>query len=65
MTTVTCYEMRVSQVFVCEKCGLELKVIKECQDARKSHGQCSCEHDENSECCNISCCGEDLKLKKA
>jgi len=64
MTSATCSEMKVGQVFVCEKCGLELKVMKECKDVGKSPEHCNCETNGGTECCNITCCGEELKLKK-
>ena len=37
------------QVLYCEKCGVELKVIKDCDST------CAC---------NIICCGRPLKLKE-
>jgi hypothetical protein len=45
-----CNEMKTGQVYSCEKCGLELKVVKSCS-------ACSCER-------GLECCGEPLKLKE-
>lgn len=28
----SCHEMKLGQVYVCEECRLEIKVIKECQE---------------------------------
>ena len=28
----SCHEMKMDQVYVCEGCGLELKVVKECKE---------------------------------
>jgi hypothetical protein len=44
--------MKLGQVYVCKDCGLELKVVKECDC---SEGECSCE--------SISCCNGDMTLK--
>ena len=55
-----CHEMKVGQVYVCgcEGCGLELKVVKECEQAGISEEECSCEvHG------GLECCGGSLKLK--
>ena len=41
--------VRVNQVLVCDTCGVELKVIKDCDST------CAC---------NIICCGKQLSLKK-
>ena len=27
-----CHDMRKNEIFVCEDCGMELQVIKECKD---------------------------------
>lgn len=52
-----CHEMRVGQVYVCEDCGLALRVVGECKECAEE--ACSCE-----EPCTFECCGEPLKLKK-
>ncbi len=30
MQMASCHEMKMGQVYVCEGCGLELQVVKEC-----------------------------------
>ena len=47
-----CSQMKLGQVYTCEDCGLELKVVKECDCTEDS---CSCD--------DASCCGDELKLK--
>ena len=42
--------VKIDQILCCETCGVELKVIKDC----------------DSTCmCNIICCGEPMKLKES
>jgi hypothetical protein len=50
--------MELGQVYVCEDCGLELEVVKECVDCGEDAASCECE-----EHCDFSCCGEEMKLK--
>ena len=57
-----CHEMRLHQVWRCEECGLELRVVNECENADLTEEQCAC-HYENGPCC-FSCCGEELILKE-
>jgi hypothetical protein len=50
--------MKLGEVYVCEECGLELQVVKECDECGEDEESCECvEH------CNFSCCGEEMKLK--
>jgi hypothetical protein len=51
--------MRLGQVYVCEECGLELKVVKECHEVGLPEEECSCAVHGGFECC-----GEPLALKK-
>jgi hypothetical protein len=44
--------MEVGQVYVCNDCGLELKVVKTCDCSEQ---ECGCEA--------MSCCGGALTLK--
>jgi hypothetical protein len=56
---ISCHEMRLGQVYVCNECGLELKVVKECREVGIPEEDCSCgEHG------GFECCGETLKLKE-
>jgi hypothetical protein len=52
-----CHEMKAGQIFVCEDCGLELTVTKECTECSEEGEEC-CSGD-----CIFSCCGSDLVLK--
>ena len=45
----SCHQMKLGQVYVCEDCGLELKVVKECECTLAD--------------CEFKCCGEEMKLK--
>ena len=51
----SCHEMKVGQVYACEGCGLELKVVKECGSPAE---ECEC-----PEPCTFECCDEPPKLK--
>jgi len=51
--------MKLGQVYVCEECGLELEVVKECKEAGLPDEECSCAAHGGFECC-----GEPLKLKE-
>ena len=58
-TMPTCHDMELGQVYVCEGCGLELKVVQECEECGIDAEACGCE-----EPCVFECCGEPLKLKQ-
>jgi len=55
-----CHEMKMNQVYVCEDCGLELKVVKECEECKPEAptAACGC-----AEGCSFECCGEPMKLR--
>jgi hypothetical protein len=55
---VECHEMKAGQIYVCEECGLELKVVKECEECGTEDATCGVES------CSFVCCGEPLKLKE-
>ena len=57
-----CHDMEVGEIYACEECGIELKVVKECKNSEKPADQCSC-HEEGEEC-TFSCCGRPLTRKK-
>jgi len=49
-----CCDMKEGDLFVCEKCGLELSVKKACR----------CDADAPEKCTvPLKCCGEDMKKK--
>ena len=54
---LSCHDMKKDQVYVCESCGIELKVLKECKNAGIAEDQ----HDH--ECCNFVCCEKEMTLK--
>ena len=56
----SCHEMKLGDVYVCEDCGLELKVIKECQECSDEEAACGCVEE-----CKFACCGEEMKKKGA
>ncbi|MDD5232611.1 MAG: hypothetical protein PHG91_04375 [Syntrophales bacterium] len=60
---LNCHEMKTGQIYVCEECGIELQVVKSCEDLGKTEEECRCAVPEDSACV-FSCCGEELRLKK-
>jgi hypothetical protein len=54
-----CHEMKQGQVYVCEDCGLELKVVKECTECGTADAACP-----GTECTFV-CCNKPLKLKES
>jgi hypothetical protein len=54
----SCHEMKLGQVYVCEECGLELKVIKECEECGTEESGCTIAD------CTFKCCGEEMMLKE-
>lgn len=55
-----CSDMKMDQIYVCEECGLELKVVSECQECGPSPSAGSCGCVEN---CALECCGQSLRPK--
>lgn len=51
---MNCNDLKTGQTLVCERCGLELKVINECTSDSCAMG---CAGD-------MDCCGEPMKLKE-
>jgi hypothetical protein len=47
-----CHDMTVGEIYVCESCGMELQVLKGCDEG----SACSCAED-------LQCCGKPLTLK--
>ncbi|MGA1868387.1 MAG: hypothetical protein ACMUJM_07550 [bacterium] len=56
-----CHDMKKGEIYMCEDCGMELQVIKECKDIETDAAECGC-HIED-ETCSIECCGKPL-IKK-
>ena len=56
-----CHDLRKDEILVCEDCGMELKVIRECKDVGAPAEECACHTEENP--CSIECCGKPLVKK--
>jgi len=54
-----CHDMRKGDVLVCEGCGLELQVTKECKDCGEPASACECGP------CTFVCCDKELEIRKA
>jgi hypothetical protein len=54
---VHCHEMKKGQVYMCKGCGLELEVVKECNECGSSEDECK------HQACEFTCCDEPLRLK--
>ncbi len=50
-----CHDMKKGQVYACETCGLEIKILSECTECCNDEDQCGC---------SFTCCGDDLTLKE-
>ena len=57
-----CHEMKKGEIYVCEECGVELQVIKECNNIGIPAEQCKCHS--GDETAGFFCCGKEL-VKKA
>jgi hypothetical protein len=60
-TMANCHEMKQNEIYTCAACGIELKVVKECQDPVAGSGDCGCHPAANP--CTFSCCGVELTKK--
>jgi len=58
---LSCHNMKKGEIYVCEDCGLELQVVKECKDVDTPAEECSCHP--KADACTFSCCGKDLVKK--
>lgn len=56
-----CHEMKEGEIYICKDCGLELMVVKECQECGEPEDTCGC-HSEH-EACSFSCCGKEMVKK--
>jgi hypothetical protein len=57
-----CHEMRKGEVYLCEDCGMELQVIKECKEVGTPQESCTCHPGDIP--CTISCCDKPLTKKQ-
>lgn len=60
---VQCHEMKKGDIYVCQDCGIELQVVKDCKDAETMAEVCGCK--DSSMPCTFSCCGKELVKKQA
>ena len=58
---LSCHDMKQGDVYVCEECGLELQVKRECKESETPAEECACHTDASA--CTFSCCGRDLVKK--
>ena len=58
---LSCSEMKKGEVYMCQECGLELQVVKECTDTGTPEEKHACTP--GSGTCTFSCCGKDLVKK--
>jgi len=54
--SVCCADLKLNQVWICEDCGLEIKIVKECDCSQEGSRAC------NPDLC-LMCCDKALKLK--
>lgn len=52
-----CTDLKKDSVYRCDDCGLEVKVVTECNDTEDT--DCCSSTDK----CNFICCGKELTLK--
>jgi hypothetical protein len=58
----SCHEMKEGEIYCCETCGLELKVVRKCSDSGDPAAECAC-HEGEHDPCTFSCCGKELTKK--
>ena len=58
----TCHDMKEGDVYICDACGLEMQVIKECNEAGISAEDCR-HDDKGDDHCVFCCCGQELTKK--
>ncbi|MCE5199583.1 MAG: hypothetical protein ABFD54_06640 [Armatimonadota bacterium] len=52
-----CSDMKLGEVYICEDCGLELEVVKECGNEMTEGTTCE------SQPCTLACCNKELVKK--
>ena len=63
MAHIHCNDMNIGEVYACTNCGLELKVVKACNEI--GHDQCCSTCADETSDCSFSCCGTDMVRKSA
>jgi len=56
----SCHEMKVGEIYTCPDCGIELKVVKACDESDTSSDSCGCGSGDDQ---GFTCCGKELKKK--
>ncbi len=56
-----CQDMKKGEVYVCEGCGVELEVVRECRTEETEESRAR--HVE-ADGCEVKCCDRPLKLKR-
>lgn len=59
----TCHDMKMGEIYLCKDCGIELQVVKECEDTAATADDCGCHP--SGDPCTFSCCGKPLEKKDA
>ena len=54
----SCHDMKIDDVYMCEDCGMELKVVKQCDESEVPADECGCDP------CTFVCCGTEIVKKK-
>ena len=56
-----CNEMKKDEIYACNSCGIELKVVKECNHTGAAECCDACADDNDD--CSFSCCGKPMVKK--
>lgn len=56
---LSCHDMKVGEIYVCPKCGLELEVKKSCDCIDGA----DCTPIDDEHCCDFTCCGVEMQKK--
>jgi hypothetical protein len=58
---LSCSDMKKGEIYMCQDCGLELQVVKECEDTGTSGEEKACHPGGGT--CTFACCGKELVKK--
>ncbi len=58
-----CHEMKKGEVYTCPDCGIEVQVLRECEDPEKCTPGAH-KGSEKAPECGFSCCGRELEKKQ-
>jgi hypothetical protein len=54
----SCHEMKTGEIYICEDCGIEVQVTRECSEDDSSCHACGCHSERES--CTLTCCGKEM-----